>query len=186
MTSHAATVSGLSGRYAIALFELALEAKALEAVETDLANLSQLLDESADLQTLVSSPLLSRETREKAVLAVAEAANFTDLVKKFLGVLAANRRLSALANAIRDFRRLLARHRGELSAEVVSAKPLTQTQLTALTKKLKLSMGRDVAVEASVDETLLGGLVVKVGSRMVDSSLKTKLDNLQVVMKGVQ
>lgn len=186
MTSHKAIVSGISGRYAVALFELALENKALKAVESDLANLKELLAESADLRELVSSPLYSRDAQSKGVQGVADAAKLSDLTVKFLGVLAANRRLGAIAAMIGDFEKLVAHHKGEVSAEVVSAHALTKTQLTALKKQLKAAIGRDVAIDASVDETLLGGLRVKVGSRMVDSSLKTKLDNLAIAMKGVQ
>lgn len=186
MTSHKATVSGLSGRYAVALFDLSEEAKALEATESDLAKLSQMIDESADLRTVLASPLYSRDVQAGAISALADAAGLSDLVRRFLGVLATNRRLKALSAIIRDFNKLLAAHRGELSASVISAKPLTKTQLAAVAKKLKLAIGRDVAVDAQVDESLLGGLVVKVGSKMIDSSLKTKLDNLQVAMKGVR
>ena len=186
MTSHKAIVSGISGRYAVALFELALDNKALKAVEADLANLKELLQESAALRDLVSSPLYSRGDQSKGVMSVAEAAKLSDLTIKFLGVLAANRRLGALSATIDSFEKLVAHHKGEVSAEVISAHALTKTQITALKKQLKAAIGRDVSIDASVDETLLGGLRVKVGSRMVDSSLKTKLDNLAIAMKGVQ
>jgi len=186
VTSHKAIVSGISGRYAVALFELALESKALKAVESDLANLKELLSESADLRELVTSPLFNRDEQSKGVTAVAEAAELSALTVKFLGVLAANRRLDALGATISSFEKLLAHHKGEVNAEVVSAHALTKTQLTALKKQLKSAIGRDVTIDASVDEALLGGLRVKVGSRMVDSSLKTKLDNLAIAMKGVQ
>ncbi len=186
MTSHKAIVSGISGRYAVALFELALETKALKTVESDLTDLKGLLSESADLRELVTSPLFSRDDQLKGVTKVAEAAGLSDLTVKFLGVLAANRRLDILGAAVEDFEKLLAHHRGEVSAEVTSAHDLTKAQITELTKQLKAAVGRDVTIDASVDETLLGGLRVKVGSRMVDSSLKTKLDNLAIAMKGVQ
>lgn len=186
MTSQTAAVSGLSGRYAVALFELAEDAKALDGVEADLGRLRALLAESAEVSAFLSSPKATKDERLAAIKALGSALDLSDLVQKFLGVLATNRRLGALAATIRDYGRLLARHRGEVSADVVSAKPLTDSQLAELTKKLKLAVGRDVAIDAHVDESLLGGLVVKVGSRMVDSSLKTKLDNLQVTMKGVQ
>lgn len=186
MTSHKAIVSGISGRYAVALFELALDAKALKAVEADLASLKEMLAESDDLRALVTSPLVSRDDQSKGITQVAEAAKLSDLTVKFLGVLATNRRLGALTTTIRDFEKLVAHHNGEVNAEVVSAIKLTKTQITALTKQLKAAIGRDVAIDAKVDETLLGGLRVKVGSRMVDSSLKTKLDNLAIAMKGVQ
>ena len=186
MTSHKAIVSGISGRYAVALFELALESKALKAVESDLTNLKELLGESADLRALVTSPLVSRGDQSKGITHVAEAAKLSALTVKFLGVLAANRRLSSLGAIVADFEKLMAFHKGEVKAEVVSAYALTKTQLTALTKQLKSAIGQDVDIDACVDETLLGGLKVKVGSRMIDSSLKTKLDNLAIAMKGVQ
>ncbi len=186
MTSHKAIVSGITGRYAVALFELALEGKALKAVESDMASLKDLLAESADLRELVSSPLISRDEQSKGITAVAKTAELSDLTTKFLGILAANRRLNTLKGSIASFEKLVAHHKGEVSAEVVSAHALTKTQLTELKKKLKSAVGRDVSIEASIDETLLGGLKVKVGSRMVDSSLRTKLDNLAIAMKGVQ
>ena len=186
MSSHKAIVSGISGRYAVALFELALENKALEAIESDLVGLKAQLQESADLQSLVTSPLYSRDDQVAGVTAVAEAAKMSGLTVKFLGVLAANRRLDTLLPTINAFEMLAAHHRGEISAEVVSAQALSDGQLKALKKQLKAAVGRDVTIDASVDETLLGGLRVKVGSRMVDSSLKTKLDNLAIAMKGVQ
>jgi len=186
VSSHKAIVSGISGRYAVALFELALEDKALEAIESDMVGMKAQLLESADLQLLVASPLYSRDDQLTGVTAVAEAAKMSALTVKFLGVLAANRRLDALAAIINAFEMLVAYHRGEVSAEVVSAQALSDSQLKALKKQLKAAVGRDVTIDASVDETLLGGLRVKVGSRMVDSSLKTKLDNLAIAMKGVQ
>ena len=186
VTSHKAIVSGISGRYAVALFELALESKALKAVESDLTNLKELLVESADLRELVTSPLVSRDDQSKGVTSVAEAAKLSELTVKFLGVLAANRRLSSVDAIVKSFEKLMAFHKGEVKAEVVSAQALTKTQLTALTKQLKSAIGQDVDIDASVDDTILGGLKVKVGSRMIDSSLKTKLDNLAIAMKGVQ
>ena len=186
MTSHKAIVSGISGRYAVALFELALESKALKAVESDLANLKELLSESADLRDLVTSPLFSRDAQSRGITKVAETAKFSELTVKFLGILAANRRLDVLKSTVAAFEKLMAHHKGEVNAEVVSAQALTKTQLTALKKQLKSAVGHDVTIDASVDETLLGGLTVKVGSQMIDSPLKTKLDNLARAMKGVQ
>ena len=185
MSEQQVIVSGISGRYATALFDLAREEKALDATADDLNSLAALLRESTDLKRLVSSPLVGRDDQEKAILAIAGQGKASKLVRNFLGVLAANRRLTALEDTIEDFFRLLADHNGELTAEVTSAHPLSDAQITALKTKLKAAMGRDVALTADVDETLLGGLVVKVGSRMIDSSIRTKLENLQVAMKGV-
>lgn len=185
MASQSLQVSGLTGRYATALFDLALEAD-LEKVAKDVADLSAMLADSADLRGLVSSQKLSRADQSGAILAIAEKAKLTDLTRNFLGVMANNRRLAALEETLRDFNRLLAAHKGELEATVTSAVALSKKQKDALSKKLKLSMGRDVLLNEEVDESLLGGLIVKVGSRQIDSSLKTKLSNLKVAMKGVQ
>lgn len=179
-------VSGTSGRYATAIFELAVEAKAVDTLEADVAKVRAALTESPDFQALVSSPLLSRQAQSDAVRAVGSHLGLSDLTQNFLGTLAANRRLTVLAQALTDIDRLIAAHRGELSASVTSAVALTKAQTEALRKTLKAGMGRDVAVECTVDESLLGGLVVQIGSRMIDSSLKTKLSTLSVAMKGVQ
>ena len=186
MASLTGIVSGIAGRYAVALFEMAEAEKVLDTVAGDLDALGMLLGESAELRELVSSPLISRTEQSSAIVKVAAEAGFHTLTKNTLGVLAANRRLGYVKAVIRDFGRLLAHHRGEIAAEVTTARPLTKTQLADLTKKLKLAMGRDVAVEEQVDESLIGGIVVRVGSRMVDGSLRTKLDNLAIAMKGVQ
>ncbi len=186
MTSQKAIVSGLSGRYALAIFDLAVETKALQAVETDFADLRTMLAESDDFAVLVTSPVIASDDQVKGISAVAAKAGFSDLTSKFLGVLAANRRLTSLKSIMDAFDRLAADHRGEVNASVISAKALTKTQITSLEKNLKTAIGQDVAIDQIVDETLLGGLKVKVGSRMIDSSLKTKLDNLAIAMKGVQ
>lgn len=186
MTATKILVSGLSGRYATALFDLALDGDALKAVEADIQTLQAALAESDDLRQLVDSPVLSRAEQKAAVAALGDHLGLQGLTKQFLGTLAANRRLGVLAAALRDFGRLLSAHRGELSASVTSAITLTKTQTEALRKALKAAMGRDVAITTDVDESLLGGLVVKIGSRMIDTSLKTKLDTLSVAMKGVQ
>jgi F-type H+-transporting ATPase subunit delta len=178
-------VSGIAGRYATALFELASDAKQVDAVATDLATINASLEESADFARLLRSPLVSRDDQERAVLAVLEKLGVSDLVRRFVGTVAQNRRLFALTGMIDAFGRLLSAERGEVTAKVVSAKKLTQKQMDALTKELKSSIGSDVTIESEVDENLIGGLVVKVGSRMVDSSIRTKLQNLKFAMKGV-
>ncbi|SLN13605.1 F0F1 ATP synthase subunit delta [Oceanibacterium hippocampi] len=185
MTAESSIVGGIAGRYATALFELANEAKALDDVAGDLATVKAALAESEDLRRLVRSPLVSREAQSAAMLAVLEALGTGDTVRKFIGVVARNRRLFVLSEMIEGYRRLLAAHRGEIAASVTSAKALTKTQLEALKKQLAGAMGRDVNVEASVDESLIGGLIVQVGSRMVDASVRTKLQNLKYAMKGI-
>ncbi|MFB9355450.1 F0F1 ATP synthase subunit delta [Sneathiella chinensis] len=178
-------VSGIAGRYATALFDLASDAKQVDAVAADLATIRTSLEESADLATLVRSPLIGRDDQARAMTAVLEKLGVSDLVRRFVGTVAQNRRLFALADMIEGFGRLVAAERGEVVAKVVSAKKLTVKQTEALSKTLKASIGSDVSIEAEVDEGLIGGLVVKVGSRMVDTSIRTKLQNLKFAMKGV-
>jgi F-type H+-transporting ATPase subunit delta len=185
VASKAQGASGLAGRYANAIFDLAKENDAVEQVAQDLSDLSAMLSESEDLSKLVLSPVIAREEQGRAMTAVMDKANISDLTKRFISVVAQNRRLFELEGMIFAFQALLAEFKGEVSAEVTSAKKLTQKQVDSLTASLKEAIGSDVAVEQKVDSALLGGLVVKVGSRMVDSSLRTKLQHLQLAMKGV-
>lgn len=178
-------VSGLSGRYASALFDLAEESSALETVAADLGSVRAMLTESDDLRRLVATPLVGRRAQAKAITALAQAAELSDITTKFLGTLATNRRLRILDKVMIDFSKLLSHHRGEIVADVTTAQPLNEDQRTTLAKKLKAAMGRDVAIHEAVDAALIGGLTVKVGSRLIDGSLKTKLDNLELSMKGV-
>jgi len=177
--------TGLAGRYATALFELAKTDKQLDQVADDLSVLAQMLNESDDLNRLIRSPVISRDDQESAMAAVMEAAKIRDLSRKFIGLVAQNRRLFALPAMIMAYQSLLNLLRGESTAAVVSAKKLTAKQLKAIEDSLKSATGTNVSVDASVDESLLGGLIVKVGSRMVDISLKTKLNQLRFFMKGV-
>ena len=176
--------ASLSGRYATALFELARDENRLDAVGTSLAGFRQALAESSDLKRLIDSPLVGREAAGKAITAVAQNIGADPLTTNFLGVLAGNRRLHALPAIIRDFQSLSARHRGETSAEVVTAHPLDASQMAALKARLKSMVGTEVAVEATVDPSLLGGLVVRLGSRQIDGSIRTKLNALATAMKG--
>ena len=185
MAAVSGTTSELSGRYATALFDLARERDALERVEADLGALDAMLDESEDLRRVIRSPVLSREEQAGAIAALAERAGFDDLTRRFLGVLAEHRRLFALPAVARAFRAMLAEHRGEVGAEVTSAVPLTDDQLGALREAIGRYVGeRTVKLETRVDPGLLGGLVVRVGSRMVDASLRTRLQQLETTMKG--
>ena len=179
------TVSGMAGRYASALFELALEADALDSVAEDLDGFAAMMDESEDLSRLVRSPAFSREDQMRAIDAVLNEAGASGLVRKFIGLVTQNRRLFAIGDMIRGYRALLARHRGEVTAEVASAEPLGAAQTKALAAALRERLGRDARLEARVDPGLLGGLVVRVGSKMIDTSLRTKLNNLRVAMKEV-
>jgi F-type H+-transporting ATPase subunit delta len=177
--------TGLAGRYASALFDLAHAEKALDAVAEDLSVLGAMIDESDDLNRLLRSPVISREEQANALLAIIDKAGMNTLTRNFAGVIAQNRRLFTLKNMIGAYQAILASHRGETTAEVVSAKALTDAQMTALNDALKKAVGTKVSVDAKVDPGLLGGLIVKVGSQMVDSSLNTKLQQLRLSMKGV-
>ncbi|HZS83477.1 MAG TPA: F0F1 ATP synthase subunit delta [Stellaceae bacterium] len=184
MASEGKGVSGLADRYATALFELAEEQKLLDQVAGDLRRLGAMLRESGDLRRLVRSPILSRAEQGRAIGALAQEAGFSALTRNFLGLVAQNRRLFAVPEMIGAFLARLAARRGEITAEVTAAQELTAAQRDAVTEQLKKAMGSKVAVELRVDPALLGGLVVKVGSRMVDASLRSKLHRLQLAMKG--
>lgn len=185
MTSKSTGSAGVADRYAVALFELAEADKAMDQVAAELNDLDKLIRENSDLQRLIRSPVLSREEQRGAMDALLEKAEFSSLTRRFVGLAARNRRLFALPQMIAAFRDMLAGRRGETTAEVTSAKALTKAQLTALSDALAKTMGTKVALATSVDAELLGGLVVKVGSRMVDSSLRTKLHRLRLSMKGI-
>lgn len=185
VSSNVIGATGLSGRYATALFELADEEKALDDVASDLASVGVMIEESDDLQRLIRSPIISRDDQLGAMDAVLEAAGVGQLTRNFIGVVTRNRRLFALPGMIKDYQALLAAARGEATAEVTSAQQLSDAQISAVEDSIKQAMGTKVAIDAKVDESLLGGLVVKVGSRMVDTSLKTKLSQLRLAMKGV-
>jgi F-type H+-transporting ATPase subunit delta len=176
--------ASLAGRYAIALFELASERKQLDAVGESLAALKQALAESDDFRALTTSPLVGRDQALQAVAATAQAMGLDPTTANFLGVLARNRRLAQLGNVIRAFNLLAARHRGEINAEVTSAHALDNGQVDAIRKNLRTRYGSDIAVDLNVDPAILGGLVVKIGSRMIDGSIRTKLNNLAQAMKG--
>ena len=176
--------ASLAGRYALALFELAREEKKIDAVAQSLATLKAALADSDDLRALVASPLVGREAQGRAAAAVAESLKLDPLTRNFIGVLAGNGRLSKLPDVIRSFNLLAARHRGELTAEVTSARPLDGAQVDAIKQNLRTRMGRDIAVDLNVDPAILGGLVVKIGSQMIDSSIRTKLNSLAHAMKG--
>ena len=179
-------MASMAGRYAVALFELAKDQRQLEKVESDLASLQAMLDSSADLRRLVLSPVITAENQAKALDAVLGKAGISGLTANFVKLIAKNRRLFAAADMMKAFRALVARERGEVSADVASAHPLTREQMQLLSDTLRTSIGKNVRIDTRVDPNLLGGLVVKVGSRMIDSSLRTKLNNLKVVMKGIE
>jgi F-type H+-transporting ATPase subunit delta len=179
------TSSGVAGRYATALFELALEQQALDQVAADLNRFNEALDAFDDLLRLVKSPVFSAEEQGRALAAILKELKIEGLTRNFLLLAAKNRRLFATPDMTRAFHAMLARHRGEIGATVTAASKLTESQVTALRQALKAALGKEVMLEQRVDAGLLGGLVVKVGSRMVDSSLRTKLNSLKVAMKEV-
>ncbi len=178
-------VTAIAERYATALFELAEDDKALNELENDVGRFATLHDQSDDLQAFIRSPVYRAEEQLRAIEAVLDRAGMSGTVANFLKVVARNRRLFATPEIIAAFRRLLAERRGEATAEVVSAEPLSDSHVAALKDALKAALGKDVTLDARVDRTLIGGLIVKVGSRMIDTSLKTKLSSLKLAMKEV-
>jgi F-type H+-transporting ATPase subunit delta len=178
-------MSGLAGRYAGALFDLAKERGLVEDTVADLLSLSRAYDGSTDLQRLVRSPVAGREEQSRAMVVLTEKLEFTRLTRNFIGLLATNRRLFALRLIIDYYVALRAKERGEMAAEVVSAAELTSSQKLTLEENLKRAMGRNFTIAFQTDATLLGGLVVKLGSLMVDHSLRSKLQHMQLIMKGV-
>jgi F-type H+-transporting ATPase subunit delta len=166
------------------LFDLARDQRQIESVGNSLDALGQALLDSRDFADLVSSPLVSREEAGKAFAALAPQLGLDPITANFLGVLARNGRKNQLRSVIRAFRRLAAEHRGEVTADVTTARPLGDDQITALKQQLRTRAGRDVAIDASVDPTILGGIVVKLGSQQIDASIRTKLNRLAQAMKG--
>ena len=176
-------VSGMAGRYATALFELALEDKKLDAVKADLDGFAALLDESPDLVRLVRSPVFGADEQEKALAAILDKAKIGGIARNFLLTVAQKRRLFAVREMIRGFRARVARHKGEVDAEVVVAEPLKEAHLEALKQAIAASAGKNVQLDVKVDPSIIGGMKVKLGSRMVDASLKTKLNSIRIAMK---
>jgi len=185
LASEATGVASLAERYAAALFELADERHALDAVAGDLRELRTMLHKSHDLARLLRSPVLSREDQAKAVAALSERAGLSELTRDFLGAVAGNRRLFAVPAIIEAYLNQLAERRGEVTAEITTAQPLNETQQNTLAEQLRRAVGRRVTVDLRVDPSLHGGMIVKVGSRMIDGSLKSRLHRLQLAMKGV-
>lgn len=174
----------VAGRYASALFDLATEQKNVAAVEADLGKFEQLLAMSDDLRQLVRSPVASADAQGKALAAVAAKAGISGITANFIALAAKNRRLFVIPEMIANFRSLAAKARGEVIADVTSAHPLTEAQTVALKETLRSTAGNNVVLAAKVDPSLIGGLIVKIGSRMIDSSIKTKLENLSVALKA--
>ena len=176
--------TSLAGRYAVALFELAAEDGVVSPVESDLEKLSAALDQSSELASLTTNPQLDRRMKSDALEEIAKLLDLGPLTRRFLGVLAENRRLAELPRMIRAFRDIAAAQRGEVSADVISAHPLSEDQLATLRKKLTAREGRTVKLTSSVDPDMLGGLIVTIGSKRIDGSIRTRLNALTQAMKG--
>ena len=183
MAGEGAHLTGMAGRYATALFELALEENGLDAVRADLDRFDALVTESADLGRLVRSPVFSSEEQVRALSAVLDLIGLRSLAATFLLTVASNRRLFAVRDIIKAYRELVARHRGEVAAQVTLAAPASERHLAAIKDALNFVTGKDVQVDVKIDPAIIGGLVVKLGSRMVDSSLRTKLNMMKHAMK---
>ena len=177
-------VSGVPGRYASALFELASEEKSVDKVGAELSQFQSAIDESEDLGRVVRSPVFSGEDQIAAIDAICERVSISGTTLNFIRLMARNRRLAALSDSIKAYRSLVAASRGEVEAEVTSAEKLSDAQVASLKSALAASAGRDVTLNLKVDNAILGGLIVKMGSRMIDNSLQTKLQNLKIAMKG--
>lgn len=184
MAAELSIVSGMAGRYATALFELARDDKAIDAVKGDLEAFDALIAGNKDLERLVRSPVYGADEQSKALSAILDKAGIGGLAAKFLKVVASNRRLFAVREIIRAFRALVAKYKGEVTAQVTVAEPLNDANLNALKDAVKsVTGGKDIDFEVKVDPAIIGGLIVKVGSRMVDSSLRTKLNSIKFAMK---
>jgi F-type H+-transporting ATPase subunit delta len=173
----------MAGRYATALFELANESKAVDQVQADLKSFAAMVASSPDLMRLVRSPVFSADDQARAIDAILDKSSISGLAKNFLRVIAANRRLFAVDEIIRGFNAMVARHRGEVTAQVTVAEHLNDARMTEIRDALKQVTGKDVQVDVTVDPSIIGGLKVKLGSRMVDASLRTKLNSIKFAMK---
>jgi len=177
-------ISGMAGRYGNALFELVLDNKAVDAVKADLDRFDAMITDSSDLNRLVRSPVFGADEQLRALAAILDKAGIKGLAANFLRVITTNRRLFAVRDMIRAYRALTARHKGEVTAEVTVAEPLSDKNLEALKDALKsVTGGKEIDFDVKVEPTIIGGLIVKVGSRMVDSSLRTKLNAIKIAMK---
>lgn len=185
MSETAGISTGIAERYASAVFDIAKEGKDLKALEADVAAIEAAIADSADFRTLLTSPLYSRDEQQTAITALAKKMKLSATTTNVLGLLASKRRLFVLPQLAKVLRDRLADERGEVTAEVTTAKALTKTQMDKLAKTLKDKVGKAVTIQETVDESIIGGLIVKVGSKMIDTSIKSKLAALQNTMKEV-
>ncbi|ARO14066.1 F-type H+-transporting ATPase subunit delta [Ketogulonicigenium robustum] len=185
MSEPASISTGIASRYATAVFDLVMEEGALPALEADIDSLGAALSDSADLRAMISSPVVSRDDQEKAIAAVADALGLSGVLKNTLALMAEKRRLFVLPQLVAELKNRVMAAKGEVVADVVSAKALTATQATKLAEVLSAKFGKTVKLNATVDPALIGGLVVKIGSKMIDTSVASKLQALQNTMKEV-
>ena len=185
MSEPASISSGIAARYATAIFEISKEDKSLAKLGANITDLAAAIADSADLRDLIGSPILARADQKNAIQAIAAKMGLQPVLQNGLGVMADKRRLFVLPQLLDKLRAMIAEDKGEVTAEVVSAKALTKAQADKLAKTLKASVGKDVNINATVDESLIGGLVVKVGSKMIDTSIRSRLNSLQNAMKEV-
>ncbi|MEY8829911.1 F0F1 ATP synthase subunit delta [Sedimentitalea sp. XS_ASV28] len=185
MSEPASISAGIAARYATAIFEIAQENKNLDSLETSINDLAAALGESSDLRDLIHSPLVSRSDQEAAITAIADKMGLTEVLAKSLALMAQKRRLFVVPQLIRALREQIAEERGEVTADVISAKALTKAQSEKLAATLKERVGKTVTINSTVDDSLIGGLIVKVGSKMIDTSIRSKLNSLQNAMKEV-
>ena len=185
MSEKASTSKGISARYASALFGLANEQDDIPALEKNVGILKEALDESADLNRLISSPIYSRDQQQSAITAIAKKLGLNDMMTNTLALMSEKRRLFVVPTFLSVLEDLIAASKNEITAEVVSAKALTKVQLDNLAKSLKSNFSKDIKINIAVDETLIGGMIVKVGSRMIDTTIQANLNSLQNVMKEV-
>ena len=177
--------SGIAARYATAIFEISKEGKSLESLASNLSDLQSALAESADLRDLISSPVVSRADQGAAIAAIGKQMGLEKVLQNGLGLMAEKRRLFVLPQLVKQLQEMIAEDKGEMTADVTSAQELTEAQSDKLAQTLKARMGKDVKINATVDESLIGGLVVKVGSKMIDTSIRSRLNSLQNAMKEV-
>ena len=185
MSETASISTGIAQRYASAVFEIAKEAKNVKEIEGDLDNLAQALTDSDDFRNLIHSPIYTRDQQGAAITAIAKKMGLSGTMTNTLALMATKRRLFVVPQLVKALRELIAEDKGEVTAEVTSAKALTKAQSDKLAKTLKAQTGKDVSLQATVDESLIGGLIVKVGSKMIDTSIRSKLNSLQNAMKEV-
>jgi|TARA_B110000438_G_C15791798_1_gene641025 F-type H+-transporting ATPase subunit delta len=177
--------TGLTGRYATAIFQLANADNQLDKVAKDFLRLDGMIRSSKDLERLIHSPIMSRKDQGRALTEILNKAGMCELTQSFVGTIAENRRLYLISEMITSYNTLLADHLGEATAEIVTAMTLTDKQIKQISISLKKAIGSNVAIKAKVDESVLGGLIIKIGSKMVDGSLRTKLQQLRFSMKGI-